>query len=108
MFDIDEIAKEFVKESHFDFVGLWEISSVVRRELGAKSEDVRHLSLEIVQQLYTRGLRPGDYNQGVPEIDYWPDEGCQAMIERIEREWIAAGEDPNLAEPICWFGLRPK
>jgi hypothetical protein len=23
-----------------------------------------------------------------------------------EREWIKAGADPNLAEPICWFAPR--
>jgi hypothetical protein len=29
------------------------------------------------------------------------------MLDRIEREWIKAGGDPNLAEPICYFA-RPK
>jgi hypothetical protein len=29
------------------------------------------------------------------------------MLDRIEREWIAAGADPNLAEPICYFAPRP-
>jgi hypothetical protein len=28
------------------------------------------------------------------------------MLDRIEREWIKAGEDPNLGEPICWFAPR--
>jgi hypothetical protein len=30
------------------------------------------------------------------------------MLDRIEQEWIKAGADPNLAEPICWFAPRPK
>jgi hypothetical protein len=28
-------------------------------------------------------------------------------LDRIEREWIKAGADPNLANPICWFAPRP-
>jgi len=41
------------------------------------------------------------------DFDYWPDEGCQAALDRIEREWIKAGADPNLAAPICWFAPWP-
>lgn len=40
------------------------------------------------------------------EFDYWPEEGCEAVLARIEREWIRANADPNLAEPICWFAPR--
>ena len=52
-----------------------------------------------------RGLLPGDYWGN--EFNYWPDEGCQATLDRIEPEWIAAGKDPNLGEPVCWFAPRP-
>jgi hypothetical protein len=41
------------------------------------------------------------------EFDCWPDEGYQAALDRIEREWIKAGIDPNLVHPICWFAPRP-
>jgi hypothetical protein len=37
------------------------------------------LSLEIVRQLYERGLRPGNYWGG--DFDYWPDEGCRAVLD---------------------------
>jgi hypothetical protein len=30
------------------------------------------------------------------------------MLDRIEREWIKARADPNLAEPICYFAPRPQ
>jgi hypothetical protein len=51
-------------------------------------------------------LRPGNYDLGT-RLDFWPDEGCQAALDRIEREWIALGHDPTLGDPICWFGPRP-
>ncbi len=100
------IVDEFMKESDIDYVGLWELAQVSREELGAcTSSDARQMSLKIVRCLYNRGLRPGDYCGG--DFDYWPDEGCEAALDRIEREWVAAGADPNLAEPICWFAPRP-
>src|SRR6266481_4485170 len=100
--DMNELVEDFIKESEVDFVGLWEIAQASREDLGAQTtEDVRRLSLEIVKQLYENGLRPGDYYLGT-RVDYWPDEGCQADLDRIEREWIKAGADPNLAEPICY------
>jgi hypothetical protein len=81
-------------------------SSAARRWLGAHTtKEARNLSLEIVRRLYEKGLRPGDYWGG--EFDYWPDQGCRAALDRIEREWIKAGADPNLAAPICWFAPRP-
>ena len=63
------------------------------------------MSLEVVWRLYEQGLRSGDYRRG--SFDYWPGEGCQAALDRIEREWVEAGIDPNLAAPICWFSPRP-
>jgi hypothetical protein len=101
--NMKELVEDFMKESDVDYVGLWEIAQTAREDLHAEStEETRLLSLQIVRQLYEEGLRPGDYNLGT-RFNYWPDEGCQAMLDRIEREWIAAGADPNLAEPICYF-----
>jgi hypothetical protein len=105
--DIDDLVADFLKESEVDYVGLWEIAQESREDLGARSsEEARKLSLEVVRRLYEKGLRPGNYWGG--DFDYWPDEGCRAALERIEREWIRAGADPNLAEPICWFAPRPE
>ena len=104
---LEEIIDSYMQESEIDYVGLWQIAAATRRRLGAHSmEEARTSSLEIVTRLYHCGLRPGNYWGG--DFDYWPDEGCQAMLDRIEREWIKAGADPNLAEPICWFAPRPK
>ena len=107
MSDISAIVEGYMEESEIDFVGLWQVASAARRRLGARTTDeARKLSLQIVKALYQRGLRPGDFDLGT-RIDFWPDNGCQAMLERIEREWVAAGTDPNLAEPICYFARPP-
>jgi hypothetical protein len=105
MTDMDEIVDGYVEEAQRDFISLPMVACATWEWLGAKTTgEARKLSLEIAKRLYERGLRPGDPDLGT-ELDYWPDEGCQAMLERIEREWIAAGRDPNLGFPICWFGL---
>jgi hypothetical protein len=104
---IDLIVAGYLDESEVDFVGLWQIVGAARRKLGARTDDqAREFSLEIVKRLYERGLRPGNYDLGT-RLDFWPDEGCQAALDRIEREWIALGHDPTLGDPICWFGPRP-
>jgi hypothetical protein len=99
--NLQELVDGYLAESKIDYVGLWQIAQASKEELGADTADqVKNFSLEIVKQLYDNGLRPGNY---CGDFDYWPDEGCQAMLDRIEREWIKAGEDPNLGEPICRF-----
>ncbi|MBV8336894.1 MAG: hypothetical protein JO358_15950 [Alphaproteobacteria bacterium] len=104
---IKEIVDGYMRESEIDFIALPQIVTAARRWLGATTpEETRKLSLEIVRRLYESGLRPGDYWGG--DFDYWPDEGCQAALDRIEREWVKANADPNLAEPICWFAPRPR
>lgn len=108
MESIEAIVDDYIRESEIDFIALPQIATAVRRYLGAKTTtEVRKLTLEAVRCLYDKGLRPGDYYLGA-RFDYWPDEGWSAMLDRIEREWIKAGVDPNLAEPICWFAPRPK
>jgi hypothetical protein len=105
--NMDEEIEDLMAESEVDYVGLWELAQVSRVDLGATTTDqARNIGLELVKRLYERGLRPGDYWGA--DFDYWPDEGCQAVLDRIEREWIALGHDPNPAEPICWFAPRPE
>ena len=99
---VEKFIEACLAESKIDYVGLWQIAQTVRERFGARTTgEARALSLEIVRRLYEQNLRPGDYWGGA--FDYWRDEGCQAMLDRIEREWIAAGADPNLGHPICWF-----
>jgi hypothetical protein len=102
---IDDLVDGYVREAAIDFVGLWQIVSATRQWLNTNTdEQVKRLSLEIAKRLYDHGLRPGNYHLGT-RLQYWPDDGPQAMLARIDREWDKNREDPNLAEPICWFGL---
>jgi hypothetical protein len=104
--NLEDLVADFVKEVRRDYVGLWELAHAAREHLGARTtEEARVLSLKIARQLYKRGLRPGDYDYGT-RFDFWPDQGCQAMLDRIEREWISLGADPTHVDPICSF-LRP-
>lgn len=107
MTSIDELANEYFKQSETDHIVLPQLSVAARRWLGARtSEETQSITLELLRRLYEKGLRPGDY--WGDNIVYWPDEGCRAMLDRIEREWAAAGEDPNLGEPICWLARPDK
>jgi hypothetical protein len=107
MKNLDEIVDNYMRESTIDYVGLWQVAGAVRRYLGARTtEETRKLSLDVVRRLYERGLRPGDYWGG--PFDYWPDDGCQAALDRIEREWVEAGADPDIPLPICWFAPLPR
>jgi hypothetical protein len=104
---LNEIIATYAKHSEVDYVGMWQIAKAVREKLGARtSEAVRELSLKVARGLYEKGLRPGDYDYGT-HMDFWPDQGCEAMLDRIRREWITAGADPNHMHPICSF-LRPR
>jgi hypothetical protein len=83
-----------VRDAKIDFVALPQIASNVRWKLGARTTDeARELSLKIVMRVYEKGLLPGEYWGG--QLDYWPDEGCQAAFDRIEGEWISAGTNPQ-------------
>jgi hypothetical protein len=105
--NMSQIIDGYMQELEVDYIALPQLATAARRWLGARTTaEARKLSLDIVCRLYERGLRPGDYWGG--DFTYWPDIGCRAVLDRIEREWIAAGADPNLAEPICWFAPRSK
>jgi hypothetical protein len=104
---LEAMIDEFVQQSAVDYVGLWEVAKVAREDLGAQTQqEVIEVGLKIAAGLYENGLRAGDYDYGT-HMDFWPDEGCQAMLDRIEREWVKLNADPTHLDPICSF-LRPR
>jgi hypothetical protein len=102
---IKEIAEGCVSESADDYIGLWQISTRVRREFPLSSDDdVRRRSLEVARLTMERGLWPGDFFPS--GFVFWDDTGIGRALARIDREWRAQEHDPTLAEPICWFDRR--
>jgi hypothetical protein len=100
---LDEIADMYAKHAEVDYVGLWQTAKSVRERLGVQNpQQVRELGLEIAKRLYDRGLRAGDYDYG-GHMDFWPDEGRQAMLNRIKQEWEELDADPTHLDPICSF-----
>lgn len=102
---IIEIAERCVQESADDYIGLWQIATRVRRELGPlTNEQVKHLSLDVIRLIVEHGLNPGDYFK--TGFRFWETEDTSSIIARIDREWDPAHGDPTLVKPICWFGAK--
>ncbi len=102
---IKAIFRAFANECGEDFVGLWSISWKVRQLRPRLSDDdVRVATLEIARML----LDTHDIVAGYPTRDgrfvRWPEEPAEA-IQRIEREWLALGRNPDIGD-IVWFVQR--
>lgn len=106
MIDLNGLIANYINHSKVDYVGLWQIASHVRDDLGSQDDKrVEESTLAIVRGLVANGLRPGDYLK--TGFHYWNEADAEAILARIDREWTALGHDPNLAEPICWFAPAP-
>lgn len=100
---MDKTIGNLVKEATDHEVELWEIACAARDKFGADTpEKVLEVSLEICRRLYERGVRPADSVTGW-QYKFWADEGCEAMLARIRREWIALGRGPRIIDEICTF-----
>jgi hypothetical protein len=103
---LNTFVNECMAESKVGYVGLWQIAQTTRERLGATTaHEAKKWSLRVVKSLFEKGLRPGNY--WGKDFGYWPEQACQAALDRIEREWIALGHDPTLGDPICWFAPQP-
>ena len=112
MSEIDRITSELRNEADIDFFDISLIAGTVQEDLGLRSErEIRRCTLEVIRGLMARGVYPGDYTmEGLQRgegFQFWSGEPDE-LLKRIEAEWIALGKTPNLAEPICWFALRPQ
>ncbi len=109
MIVIEAEIEGWCNEANVDVTGLCHIASSVENDLGINNQDdIRNHTLQIVRGLVARSVLPGDYNYGdhPDQIEFWPGTPDE-LLKRIETEWIALGKTPTLAEPICWFALRP-
>jgi len=99
---VERILRGVLQEAGRDYVGLWHIAMIVRRELGlTQSDEVRIEVLLIVRGLLERGLCPGDLLQS--GFHFWRQKDADAVQARISREWEPGKGDPSLEKPICWF-----
>jgi hypothetical protein len=102
-----KIAEDCVRDAADDYVGLWQITTRVRREFGQlTNQQVKQHSLSVVRRIIEGGLRPGDYF--ATGFHFWKENNIEAIIARIEEEWEVERGDPTLANPICWFAPNPK
>jgi hypothetical protein len=105
MDQLDEIVDDYVRHVRTDYVGLWQIASRVREDLGLHdNHEAREKTLLVVRRLLGRGLHPGDYFKS--GFDFWNEDDADSIIARIDREWDPVCGDPTLANPICWFGIK--
>jgi len=103
---IDRIVRGLLAEAQRDYVGLWHIAMVVRRDIGLiDSDEVRIEALMIVGRLLEGGLSPGDYTRS--GFEFWGENDVRAVLARIDREWVPDKGDPSLGNPICWFAPQP-
>jgi hypothetical protein len=68
------------------------------------SDTVRKLSLEAIRELAEQGLiEIGDVNWEQECFDGW-EFPVERAIDRIEKEWLELGRDPDLGE-ICFLSM---
>lgn len=101
--NIDEVIDELAEECEDDHVGLWEVVTAARLDLGMTSpEEVRAVTLRLVRALLSdKGVRAGFPTPDGRHFVPWPMTPTQ-VLGRIEEEWDRLGRAPHLGE-IVWF-----
>ncbi len=105
MLEIERVTSELRAEVEIDFFHVCMIAEILREELGLQSqEEIRRCTLDVIGRLMALGVYPGDYDHATTML-FWPGQP-EALLKRIEAEWVAMGTTPTLEHPICWFGLK--
>ena len=99
----DDVLENLVAECHVDHVGLWEIVSRVRFDLGSQnSQQTRHMTLRLVHRLLQeRGMQAGHPTPDGRHFVSW-DLPPEEAVSRIDEEWSALAREPNIGD-IVWF-----
>ena len=103
--EVNDIVEELYVESSDDIIGLWEVAKLVEELIG-ECDAVRPCSFTIVRALLAKGLLAGDPPFSSVGYAPWPDQNPDSIISRLDREWLALGQTPNIPD-IAWFG-RPQ
>ncbi len=96
--DIERTTCELRAEADIDFFDVSLIAESLREDLDLRTQgEIRRCTLDVIGRLMARGVYPGDYDHATT-MRFWPGEP-EALLKRIEAEWIAIGTTPTLDHP---------
>jgi hypothetical protein len=100
---LEEKLRGWIYEAKVDVLGLWQLCRSARRDWGAATpSDVKNLVLSFVSKLLDRGLQAVN----VSDLQPWPNQDPESVIQRISSEWDSLGREPDVPD-IVWFKMRP-
>jgi hypothetical protein len=101
---VEDIWAPLRAELDRDYVGLWQIVGRARRLApDLDDEGVRELVLRVVERALRAGqAEAGGFQGGINKTFVAWSGPPEAIIERISREWVELGADPNIGE-IVWL-----
>jgi hypothetical protein len=93
-----------LRESQDDWVALWSVLSAVRAAYGENlsKERSRELTLMAVERLLSTGRIEAGWPTAQGEWEPWR-MSTRAVLTRIESEWSALNDEPNIGAEIVWF-----
>jgi len=105
---LDKICADILRESEYDYVGLWEITNAIERDLKPTSlKERRILTLQIIRCLLAGGLEAVNLTASGPGCIPWQEQDVESILRRIDDEWNALGHEPDIGD-IVWFNPRSK
>lgn len=100
----EAIVRNVVDFAKDDWVGLWVIFSWVKEQIPASDpRSQRAATLAVVEKLLQLGLKVGDTPYSPGGFKEWTDQKPTSVVARIEKEWDALGEVPDIGD-IASFG----
>lgn len=102
MKNLSEVRRELLLEGLTDYVGVWEVSWILRRLMPSRTTDeIRDTAMEVLDPLIREGLIEVGTLREHGGFLAWTCTAEQALV-RIDEEWRSLGQDPNIGQ-ICWF-----
>lgn len=103
---IENVRRGILSECSDDYVGMWSIVWLLRRDHKEASEaEIRRMAMEILRPLLEEGLIEagpieGDWSEAwsLPPIE---------VLSKIEALWDDFGSEPQMWD-ICWFRTTKK
>ena len=88
------------RELDDDYVGLWVIPWHIRRKIDpVDDQQVRLVARAVLEGLSESGVELGTVSDDSAVFTAWPGHDG---VERVLREWVALGRDPNIGE-VAWL-----